>query len=211
MADIAFMPERHIFQGRHGITAHQACEAGQVFTQHRVALMRHGGRPLLPGMEKLLCFPHFAALQMAHLGREPFNPAGNHGERREESRVTVTRDYLCGNRFHRQTQLARDKGLHTRINAGKGANRAGNGTGGHFGTRRHQPGAVAGEFRVMPGQFQAEGGGLGMDAMAAADGGGEFMFHRAGLQRRQQRIQIRDQQIGGLRHLHGKAGIQHIG
>ena len=64
---------------------------------------------------------------------------------------------------------------------------------------------------MITSQLQAEGSGLGMDAMAAADGRREFMFKGAGFQRGQQRINISNQQIRGLGHLHGKAGIQHIG
>ena len=94
MADVAFMPERHIFQGRHHIAAHQPRQAGQVFTEHRVALMRHGGRTLLPGMEEFLGFAHFASLQMAHFGRQPFNARCHHSQRRKKRRVTVTRDNL---------------------------------------------------------------------------------------------------------------------
>ena len=94
MADIAFMPERHIFQSRHHITAHQTRQAREVFAQHRVALMRHGRRTLLPGMEEFFGFAHFASLQMAHFSGQAFNARRHHSQRREEGSVTVTRDDL---------------------------------------------------------------------------------------------------------------------
>ena len=50
-----------------------------------------------------------------------------------------------------------------------------------------------------------------MDGVAAANSGGEFMLHRPRLERGQQRINIRNQQIRRLGHLYGEAGIQHIG
>ena len=94
MADIAFMPKRHIFQGRHDIAAHQTREAREVLTQHRVALMRHGGRTLLPCMEEFLGFAHLTPLQMAHFSGKPFNPRRHHSQRGKEGSVTVTRDDL---------------------------------------------------------------------------------------------------------------------
>ena len=94
MADIAFMPERHIFKRGNNIATHQPRQTGQIFAQHRVALMRHGGRTLLPGMEEFLGFAHLTTLQMAHFSGQAFNARRHHSQRREEGSVTVTRDDL---------------------------------------------------------------------------------------------------------------------
>jgi hypothetical protein len=58
-----------------GVTAaaHEAGEAGQVFAQHRIALVRHGGRALLARREIFLGFQHFGTLQVADLGGEPLD------------------------------------------------------------------------------------------------------------------------------------------
>ncbi len=48
-----------------GVGAHHAGQAGDVFRQHRIALVRHRRRALLALREELLCFQHFGALQMA--------------------------------------------------------------------------------------------------------------------------------------------------
>ena len=110
-------------------------------------------------------------------------------QRREECRVPVARDDLGRNRFDRQAELGGDMRFDLRVDVGEGADRAGDGAGGDLGPRRHQPLAVAVEGGVVPGELQAEGGRLGMDAVAAADGGGVLVLQRAALQRRQQPVE----------------------
>ena len=48
MRDVALVPQRDILQRRRHRRAHDAGEAGQVLGQHRIALVRHGRRALLP-------------------------------------------------------------------------------------------------------------------------------------------------------------------
>ena len=48
--------------------------------------------PFWPAMEELLGLAHLAALQVAHLGRQPLDAAGDHGERGEEGGMAVARD-----------------------------------------------------------------------------------------------------------------------
>ena len=91
-----------------------------------------------------------------------------------------------------------------------GAHRAGNLAHCHHGARAFQPLPRADKFIVHQGQLQAKGGRLGVDAVAAANAGRELEFVRAPLEDRQQRLDIRDQDIGALHHLHGVAGVAHI-
>ena len=205
------MPQGDILKGRHGIAAHQPGQTGQVLAQHRVALMRHGRGALLAGMEELLRFAHFGALQVAHLGCQALNAAGHHGEGREEGRVAVTRDDLGADGFDRQAEFFGDEGLDPRIHTGKSANGAGDGAAGDFGAGRLQPRQIAGELGIMAGEFQAKGGGFGMNAVAAANGGGVFMFQRPGPQGCQQGLDALDQQIGRAGELHGQGCVQHVG
>src|SRR4051812_10390324 len=51
--DIALVPEHDVLQRRRHIGAHHAREAGEILRQHRVALVRHGGRALLALREEL--------------------------------------------------------------------------------------------------------------------------------------------------------------
>ena len=94
---------------------------------------------------------------------------------------------------------------------GEGAHRAGQLRHRDLRPSRHQPCAVAGKLGIMPGQFQPERGRLGMDAVAAADGQGELVLERPRLQRRQHRVEVRQQQVGRLGELHRQAGVQHVG
>jgi hypothetical protein len=56
-----------------------------------------------------------------------------------------------------------------RVDVGEGADRAGDGAGGDFGSRGQQARAAAVEFGIGLGHLQAEGDRLGVDAVAAAD------------------------------------------
>ena len=49
-----------------------------------------------------------------------------------------------------------------------------------------------------------------MDAVAAADGQRVLMLDRAGLQRREQPVDIGDEQVGGLDQLKVEAGVEHV-
>ena len=104
-----------------------------------------------------------------------------------------------------------DEGLHARVHAGEGADRAGDGAGRDLGPRRDEAGAVALELGPVAGELQAEGGRLGVDAVAAADRGRAAVLPRALLQRREQGVEIGEEQVGGARQLHGEAGVEHVG
>ena len=68
----------------------------------------------------------------------------------------------------------------------------------------------AGKFGIIGGQLNAEGGGFGMDAVAAPDGRRHFIFKGAFFERRKQPISIFDQYVGSARQLNIQACIQHI-
>ena len=80
----------------------------------------------------------------------------------------------CG--LGREAQLLRHMGLDAGIDAGERADGAGNGAGRNLRPRGLQAGAVAGEFGIVPGQLDAEGGGLRVDSVATADTEREFVL-----------------------------------
>ena len=190
--------------------AHQAGEAGQVLREHRVALVGHGGTALLAVREAFLDLAHLAPLQMADLHRQPLHRGCHHGQRREKGGVAVAGDDLGGDRLDRQPQTGRDMGLYPRIDGGEGADGAGDGADGDLlaGGLQAPPGAP--ELGVMAGQLEAEGGGFGVDAVAAADAGRGGVLARAPGERRQQGVRVLDQQVGSLGELRGEAGVQHV-
>ncbi len=66
------------------------------------------------------------------------------------------------------------------------------------------------EGGVVAGELQAEGGGLGMDAVAAADGERVLVLEGAALQRGEQPVEIGQQDVARLLQLHGEAGVEHV-
>ncbi len=99
-----------------------------------------------------------------------------------------------------------DAGIHV----GEGADRAGDGADGDLFAGADQSFAGALELGVVAGQLDPEGGGFGVDAVAAAHGRRQPVFQGAPLQRGQHQIDILDQEIGGLRQLHAEAGVEHV-
>ena len=69
----------------------------------------------------------------------------------------------------------------------------------------------AGEFGICRRQLQTEGGRLGVDAVAAADGQRQFVFDGASPQRREQRVDVGHEDIGGTDKLQVEASVQDIG
>ena len=62
----------------------------------------------------------------------------------------------------------------------------------------------------MSGELEAERRRLCVDAVAAPDGRREFVLERAPLQHREQRVEIREQEVRRLLQLHRKAGVEHV-
>ena len=78
--------------------------------------------------------------------------------------------------------------------------------------RHRQPLAWrADELGVVAGELQPEGGGLGVDAVAAADARRQLVLQRPPLQRRQHQVDVLEQQVGGARQLHRQRGVEHVG
>ena len=84
---------------------------------------------------------------------------------------------------------------------------AGDGAGGDLEAGHRQPLAGADELGVVAGQLQAEGGGLGVDGVAAADRRRQLVLERPALQRRQHQLHVLQQQVGGARQLHGQRRV----
>ena len=70
--------------------------------------------------------------------------------------------------------------------------------------------AGTGKFRIGVGELEAERGGLGMDAVGAADHGRHLVFEGAALERGYDPVDVRDQKVGGAHQLHVEAGVEHV-
>ena len=210
MRDVALVPQRHVLQRRGDRRADQPRQAGEVLGKHRVALVRHGRRALLPLGEELLRLAQLGALEVADLGRQALHRRRRDSERGEERRMPVARDHLGRDRLYLEAQAARDVRLHRRVDVGEGPDGAGDRAGRRFGARRLQPAPVAREFGVGLRQFEAEGGRLGVDAVAAPDARREFVLARATLQRGEERVEIGEKDVGGAGQLDREAGVEHV-
>jgi hypothetical protein len=91
------------------------------------------------------------------------------------------------------------------------ADRAGYRAGRDFGPGCNQPSTGAAEFGIGQREFQPESYRLGMNRMRAADRWRHLMLVGAPLQRRQQGVDIGDENIARALQLHGEAGVEHIG
>jgi hypothetical protein len=168
--DVALVPERDVLQRRGDHAANQTGEAGQVLAQHRVALVRHRRGALLAGEKILLGFQTSVRCRWRiSVARRSIEEAMTPSVA-EEHGVPIARDDLGGDRLGLQPELFGDIFLDLRVDIGEGADGAGDGAGRDLGARRDEPGAVAGKLGIGLGQLDAEGGRLGMDAVAAADG-----------------------------------------
>ena len=114
-------------------------------------------------------------------------------------------------RLGRKAQLLRHVGLDARIDAGECSDGAGNGAGRNLRPRGLQAGAVAGEFGIVPGKLDAEGRGLGMDGVAAADAERKFVLAGLRLQCGEKPVNVRQKNVAGARELHRQAGVEHVG
>src|SRR5262245_2577357 len=101
--------------------------------------------------------------------------------------------------------------LYARIDLGEGTDRARDGAGRDLLARGNEPLLGARKFRVGIGELEAEGRGLGMDAVRAANGGRELVLEGAALERGEERIEIGDQDLGGALELKIEAGVEHVG
>ncbi len=160
--------------------------------------MGHGGGALLPLAEIFLRLQHLGPLQMPDLGGQPLHRACHHSERGEILRVAVARDHLRGDRLWLQPELLRHIGLHAGVDMGEGAHGAGDGAGAHLLLRRLEPFSGASELRIGISELEPEGGGLGMDAVAAPDRGGVLVLEGARFERSEQAVDIGNEQVRGL-------------
>ena len=162
--------------------------------QHRVALVRHGRGALLAGARRT---PRPPAPRCA-AGGGSRSPAARPTRRRRRawrrymawrSRGITWVETGSGVEAH----LVGDVGFDARIDVGEGADGAGD-------ARRSRPPCAPRPAAARPrvelgvgvGELEAEGGRLGVDAVAAADGRRHLVLERAPLQRGEQRVDVGD-------------------
>ena len=211
MRNIALVPERYIFHGGQGEGADHARQAGQVFRQHRIALVRHGRRAFLAGREEFFRFQHFGALQMPDLGRQAFDAGCDDTEGGEIDGMTIARDHLRGDRLGGKAQGFGDMLFNAWIDVGECADSAGNGAGGDFLAGIDETFAAALEFSVGERHLDAKCCGLGVNTMAAANRDRVLVFVSPAFESGEQLVEIGQKQIRRASELDVETGVEHIG
>ena len=216
VGNIAFVPERDIFEGRERIRAHHAREAADLFAGDGIAFVRHGGTAALLAAERLFDFADFGALQMADFLRDAFERRGDDGERGEILRVAVAFDHLRSDRRGGEAEALADFLFDLRTKMRAGADRAGNFTDGDLLRGDLKAREVAAIFGVPIGDLQAEGDGLGVNAVRAADFRRVFEFPGAPLENFAERFDFFLDQVRGfadeqrLRGVHDVVGSEPV-
>src|ERR1035437_9076963 len=210
MRNVAFVPERDVFQRGDGVAAQHAREAGETFPGDGIAFVRHGARTFLASGERLFGFENFGALQMAEFDGPTLDARADEGECGLEFSVEVALHDLRGDGRGTQAELFADKIFHTRRQVrassdGTGKFADGNNFAGAFKTFERPT-----KFVVHQSHFQTERRRLGVDAVTATNAGREFMLLRAAGNDRQQRLHVGDQNVRALHHLHGEAGVHDV-
>src|SRR5271170_1013541 len=167
--DIAFVPQRDIFEGGERIRAHHAGQATDLFARDGIAFVWHGGTAALFAAERLLHFTHFGALQMANFLCDAFQRCGNDCERGEILRVAVAFNHLRSDRRGSEAEALADFLFDFRTEMRAGADGAGN-----FPDRNLMRGdlkarEIAAIFSVPIGDFQPERYRLGVNTVGAAN------------------------------------------
>ena len=104
VGDIAFVPERHVLEADHRRGADNSRKPRDALGDLGVAFVRHRGRALHAGLERLLDLAHLRAREMTDLRRESVEGGCADRERRQELGVTVARDHLRRDRIGLETQ-----------------------------------------------------------------------------------------------------------
>src|SRR5271156_58711 len=208
--DIAFVPQRDIFEGGERIRAHHAGQAADLFARDGIAFVRHGGTAALFAAERLLHFTHFGALQMANFLCNAFQRCGDDCERREILRVAVAFNYLRSDWRGGEAEALADFLFDLRTQMRTGAYRTGNFPDSDLLRGNLKAREIAAIFRVPVGDFQAEGNRLGVNAVGAANFRRVFKFPGAALQNFTQRFDSFLDQMGRFADEQRLRSVHHI-
>ena len=182
------------------------------FAGDGVALVRHGAGAFLALGEELLGFQHFGALEVAELGGPALDAGADQGQRADELGVQVALDHLRGNRRRAQAELAGRRTPRCAARDGRWCRRRRRACPTATAVRaRFEPLQRAAKLVVHQRQLQAEGGRLGMDAVAAADHRRELVLAwRLAATTLRSALTSSMSMSARLHHLHGEGGVDNI-
>ena len=118
------MPEGHVLQGGHGVSADHAGQSGEAFPGDRVALVRHGAASLLASGKGFLSLQNFGALQVTELHGPVLEARGDERQAVHELGMDVALDDLRGDGCRPQVQTLAYMGFHRGRQVGMGTDGA---------------------------------------------------------------------------------------
>ena len=211
VGDVALVPEGDVLEGGLGVGADDACEAGDLLAGDGVALVRHGGGAFLFFGEELLDLADLGALEMANLGGDLVERRAEDGERRDVGRVAVALNDLRGDGDGGEAEFFADGFLMLGLEVAECADGAGELADAQVFGGGVEAGEVALHLGVPEEELEAEGGGLGVDAVGAADDGGVLELDGAGFQGFGEREDSGADQGRGFAELEGLRGVDDVG
>ena len=195
------MPERDVLEADLCVAAQDASEAAEPLGDDRVALVRHRRGALLTLGERLLDLAHLGPLEVADLGREALDPRARNRDPGEQHGVPVTRDHLGRDVLRPEAQLLHHPALDRRRHRRIGPDRPGDLADGDLLEGVLETAQVPVGLERERCQLQAEGRGLSVDAVGAADAEHVAEFARAPDQRIAVDARAGDDDLAGLLQL----------
>ncbi len=208
--DVAFVPQRDVFESRLDVRADDAGQAADLFAGDRVALVRHGGRTLLTFGERFFGFPNFGALQVAYFESDFLEETRDERQRRDPRGVAVAGDHLRGDRGGLEGQSCADLLFRIGRDVTEGADRAGKLADAQIVGGGFQALAPAHQLVIPQGEFQAEGDRLGMNTVGAPDLHGVFVFESPAAERCGECARVVQQQTRRFGQHQCLRGIDHV-
>ncbi len=211
MGDVALVPQGHILIERKHVAAHHACTPRNVFAAYRIALVRHGTRPLLALAERLLHFVHLRALQVPHFESHLFERCGDHGERCHIVGVPVALNHLRGDIGALDAQFLAHVVLYERRYVGEIADRSAQLAHLDVAGGRTETLQIPHHLLVPQHPFESETGDVGMNTVRTPDAGRIPETERLPAQHLDEILYVFQQYLVGLFDKITVGGIHHIG
>ena len=211
VGDVALVPEGDVLEGGLGVRADDAGEAGDLLTGDGIALVRHGARTFLLLREELFGFADFGALEVADFGGYFVERGGEDGKRSNVGCVAISLNDLGRNVHGLEAERGADGFFVLRLEVTKGADGAGEFADTEVLGCGVEAAEVALDLRIPEQEFEAEGGGFGVDAVGAADAGRVLELNRSALQDFSKMHDSGANYVIGLEELERLCGVHNVG
>lgn len=210
VGDVALVPEGDVFVGGDHVGADKASEAANLLAGDGIALVGHGGAAALLVAEVLLGFADLGALEVANFEGDFFEERGDERKGAEIVGVAVALNDLRGDGSDLETEAGADAGFDVGTEMGGVADGAGDFAEVDAGSGFAEAGDVALIFGEPVGDLEAEGDGLGMDAVGAADLGRVLEFVGADVEDFAEEDEVALDEARGVAEEEGLSGVDDV-